>query len=418
MPALRSIADQIALMRAAAEPLPAEQVPAREALGRVLAEPIVARFAVPPFTNTAMDGYAVRTADLDGLPDDALELPVAGDAPAGAAPAVLPTGAAMRIMTGAPLPEGADAVIPVERTDQRPGPGPVPDRIRIEERPAVGAHLRHRGEDVEPGALVLEAGRRLDPLAIGAALSVGAAEPLVHRRPRVVVISTGDELAQFDPEAPLAPGMIPDSNGPMLAALLAELGVDAVRVPATSDSVEEFMAALEAAADGADLVVTSGGVSAGAFEVVRQALEPRGVEFTGIAMQPGKPQGFGAIDLGGRRVLVACLPGNPVSVFVSTHVLLRPLLGRFTGEEAALAPVRAVAAHDWSSPRGRVQYAPAMLSQRADGRLEVRLPNPIGAKSHLIASLHHANCLAMVALGVDAVRAGDELDVLQLAPLH
>ena len=156
-------------------------------------------------------------------------------------------------------------------------------------------------------------------------------------------------------------------------------------------------------------------MSAGAFEVVRQALEPRGVEFAGVAMQPGKPQGFGAVELGGRRVLAACLPGNPVSVFVSAHVLVRPLLARLEGEDAQPARVRAVAAHGWSSPRGRRQFAPAVLSPRVDGRLEAALPHALGAKSHLIASLHLADCLVVVPEGVDAVAPGDQLDVLPLA---
>ena len=391
-------------MLGAAERVGTETVPTSEATGRILATDLRARFAVPPFTNSAMDGYAVRAADLV----EPRTLPVAGDAPAGAAPVRLEPGTALRIMTGAPLPEGADAVVPVEQTDQRPGPGEVPSEVSFSVAARAGANVRHRGEDVAEGDLVMRAGERVSAAAIGALLSVGHAQLEVTRRLRVAVMATGDELASGG-EA-LAPGSIPDSNGPMLAALVTGWGADAVLLPASRDSVAEFLAALEGAGD-VDLVITTGGVSAGAFEVVRQALAGRGVEFVGVAMQPGKPQGFGAIELGRRRVLVACLPGNPVSVFVSFHVLVRPLLGRMSGLGEQLRALRAIAGHDWMPPRGRTQYAPAVVTQE-DGRLVVRLPHELGAKSHLIASLHLANVLVMVPADVDAVAAGDELEVL------
>lgn len=392
-------------MLGAAERVGTETVPTREAAGRILATDLRARFAVPPFTNSAMDGYAVRAADLV----EPRTLPVAGDAPAGAAPMRLEPGTALRIMTGAPLPEGADAVVPVEQTDQRPGPGEVPSEVSFSVAARAGANVRHRGEDVAEGDLVMRAGERVSGAAIGALLSVGHGQLEVTRRLRVAVMATGDELASGGET--LAPGSIPDSNGPMLAALVTQWGAEAVLLPASRDSVAEFLAALESAGE-VDLVITTGGVSAGAFEVVRQALSGRGVEFVGVAMQPGKPQGFGAIELGRRRVLVACLPGNPVSVFVSFHVLVRPLLARMSGvADAATHGMRAVAGHDWTPPRGRTQYAPAVVTQE-DERLVARLPHELGAKSHLIASLHLANALAVVPADVDAVAAGDELEVL------
>lgn len=408
---LRGVDDQIARLLELAAPLPPEQIPSPAGSGRVLAADLAALLPVPPFTNSAMDGFALAAADLAGRDDD-LVLPVDGDTPAGAPPAVLTPGTAHRIMTGAPLPAGADSIVPVEHTDQEPGPADLPASIRIRTRPGPGRHVRRAGEDLAPGDPVLRAGTRLGPAHLAAAISVGHPTLTVHRRPRVAIITTGDELVDAAPE--LAPGDIPDSNGPLLAALAFETGAEIVGGRRADDSPEAFETALRQVLPDADLVLTSGGVSAGAFEVVRQALGAGGVEFVGLAMQPGKPQGWGTLDDGtGRAVPLLALPGNPVSSFVSFHVLARPLLAALAGTDPQdeRATVPAVAGHGWTAPPGRQQYAPVALERDGD-RLIARQPHRLGAGSHLIGSLHLADGLAVVPAEVAEVAAGDALEIL------
>ncbi|MGC5615395.1 gephyrin-like molybdotransferase Glp [Georgenia sp. Z1491] len=384
-----------------------ERVPLGAARGRVLAADVEARADVPPFTNSAMDGFAVRAADLAGLPDDAIELPVCGDVAAGAVPEPLASGTAQRIMTGAPLPDGADAIIPVEDTDHSPGPGPAPARVRIARRAEPGACVRYRGEDVAVGDTVLTAGTVLGPAQVAAAASVGHGSLTVARMPRVLVVTTGDELVE--PGDAAAVGLIPDSNSTLLAGLVAEAGGTPVH-GRSRDDVDAFRARLDESLPEVDLVVTAGGVSAGAHEVVRQSLEGRGVEFLGVAMQPGKPQGFGTLDDGtGRRVPVVALPGNPVSVFVAFHVLVRPLLAVLTGADPDRPTFEVVAGRDWPTPPGRRQYAPVVV-RREDGALVAEPPHASGAKSHFAATLGLADALAIVPADADRVAAGDRLE--------
>lgn len=416
MSRLRSVDDQIARMVAVVEPLPIDVVPVEQGLGRVLAADVTAVLPVPPFDNSAMDGFALRFADLASLPDDGLVLPVSGDVPAGAAALALEPGTAQRVMTGAPVPAGADTVVPVEQTDQPAGPTRLPTTIRLTERPMEGRHIRREGEDVQPGSEVLTAGTRLGPAHLAAAISTGHGELAVHRRPRVAVISTGDELVP--PGAVLGPGQIPDSNGPQLASLAQEWGAVVTRVGRVADAPKAFDAVLRAALDEADLVITTGGVSVGAFEVVRQWLEGpdngEGVEFTRLAMQPGKPQGFGRLaDSGGRLVPLLALPGNPVSSFVSFHVLVRPVLAVLAGldpqAERRTVPVRVV--HGWSSPAGKHQYIPLVVT-RGEAGLQASAAHRLGSGSHLIASLHLANCLGDVPPDVADVVPGDVVEVI------
>ncbi|MGC5628179.1 gephyrin-like molybdotransferase Glp [Georgenia sp. Z1344] len=385
-----------------------ERVPLGEARGRVLAADVEALAPVPPFTNSSMDGFAVRAADLADLPDDDLSLPVDGDVAAGAVGAPLAPGTAQRIMTGAPIPEGADAVVPVEATDHSPGPGPAPARVRLYERPVAGVYLRHRGEDVAVGDQVLTAGTLLGPAQVAAAASVGHSSLTVARRPRVLVVTTGDELVA--PGEIPGEGHIPDSNSLLLAGLVAEAGGTTVH-GRSRDDVDAFLATLDASLPEVDLVVTAGGVSAGAHEVVRQSLETRGIDFLGVAMQPGKPQGFGTVaDSTGRRVPVVALPGNPVSVFVTFHVLVRPLLAVLTGADPDRRTFEVVAGRDWPTPPGRRQYAPVVLSRGEDGEILAEPPHPQGAKSHFAATLALADALAIVPAEVDGVRTGDRLE--------
>ncbi|MGC5629826.1 gephyrin-like molybdotransferase Glp [Georgenia sp. Z1344] len=390
---------------AARGPVAAEHVSLADAPGRVLAGEVAAVVAVPPFTASAMDGFAVRTSDVDLLPDGALELVVAGDLPAGSGPAVLPPGTAMRIMTGAALPAGADAVVPVECTDHRAGAGPAPARVRLDVRPGAWAHVRPAAEDARVGDVVLPAGERVTPAHVAAAASVGHATLAVVPRPRVLVVATGDELAE--PGTPPGPGEVPDSGGPLLAALVAQAG-GIPTLARCADDVSALRALLAGAH--ADLVLTAGGVSQGAYEVVREALGDDLV-LEDVAMQPGRPQGAGAVEVGGRAVPLVALPGNPVSSFVGFHVLVRPLLALLAGTEAPTRTLPVVAGRAWRARAGRRQYTPVALRRTGD-ELVAEPPHPLGAGSHLVASLARAEALAIVPAEVDGVRAGDRLEAL------
>ena len=380
--------------------LPAEECALGAGFGRVLDEDLVARLTVPPFDNSAMDGFAVRSADAAG---EGRRLRVVGDIPAGAshAPIVGP-GETARIMTGAPLPPGADAVVPVEDTDQPLGEAPLSESVVVGAT-SPGRHVRRRGEDVTVGDVVLRAGQRWTPAAAGAAASIGYATVRLRRRPKVAVLASGSELVP--PGRPLGFGQIPDSNSFLISGLVERFGGEVMLARAVSDDAAEFREALAEAA-GADLIVTSGGVSVGAFEVVRQVVEGD-VEFVKVAMQPGKPQGCGLLCRpDGRSQALLALPGNPVSVFVSAWVFLRPLLAAFQGTDAPWPSRRVAAAESWKTPPGRRQYIPVVLT--GDG---ARPAHRLGSGSHLVASLHLAEALAVVPAEVEAVAAGDVLEV-------
>lgn len=402
-------------------PLPPATLPLAECLGLTLHADLAARLPAPPFTNSSMDGFAVLAADVAGASAERpVLLPVAGDQPAGpSAAGVLAPGTAIRIMTGAPLPHGADAVVPVEQTDQPRGAAPLPEAVRVLEPVAAGAYVRHRGEGVPVGAAVMPAGTRLGPAALAAAGAVGYGELSVVRRPRLAVVSTGDELAA--PGEALGGGTIPDSNLAMLVALAAEWGAEVPLAERVGDDPAALRAVLARAADVADLVVTCGGISAGAFEVVRQALESPEVRFVQVAMQPGKPQGLGVLPGGPRgAVPVIALPGNPVSSFVGFRVLVRPALavlaGRDPRAETLTVPVRAVEA--WRSPTGRRQYAPVRLEapERPGEPYPARPTHRLGSASHLVGSLHLAHALAVVPAEADRVEAGQALEAIPLPP--
>ncbi len=347
-----------------------------------------------------MDGYAVRAADLAGTP---VTLPVTEDVPAGRVdgPPLAP-GTAHRIMTGAPLPAGADAVVQVEWTD-----GGLPGAtVTVQKAVDAGQSVRGAGEDVTAGQVVLTAGTVLGPAQIGLAAAVGAAELAVHRRPRVLVLSTGSELVA--PGQPLRHGQIHESNGPMLAAAVDDAGGEARLLRFVPDDVDQFLGTLDAAlAEPTDLVITSGGVSAGAYEVVKDAFAPRGVTFTKVAMQPGMPQGAGRYAHDGRSVPVVTLPGNPVSSLVSFEVFVRPVLRAAAGQpHPGRARVTARVSEDLRSPAGRRQFR--------RGRLDALTGtvSPVGAAgSHLLAALAHADCLFVVGEDVTEVAAGTEVEV-------
>lgn len=386
-----------------ATPRQAEVARVESARGMVLATDVRARFAIPPFTNSAMDGFAVRAADVrvGGA------LPVVTDIAAGdrRAPSV-PAGSAARIMTGAPLPQGTDAVLQVEFTEDsvnnmRPTP---PTTIVPTQVVKTGQHVRHAGEDIDVGELAFTAGTVLGPAHLSALVALGYGEVSVIGKPRVGVVTTGAELG--DPGVELAPGQIPDSNSILVCALVEENGgVPLVRTIHT-DEVSDFRAELARIASEVDLIVTTGGVSAGAFDVVKAALQAEGVSFEKVSMQPGKPQGHGMIH----HTPILCLPGNPVSVFVSMELFVLPVMSILAGRPArswdSLFTAEPVGS-GWRRKPGRVQFMPI-----SSGDGGVVPASTGGSGSHLIGSLPHASGLARVAADCVQVNTGDMLPVL------
>ncbi|SDX51911.1 molybdopterin molybdochelatase [Modestobacter sp. DSM 44400] len=399
---MRTVEEHQAVVAALLRPLSVEEVPVAVAAGRVLAADVPALVALPGFDNSAMDGYAARAAEVGTASEQApVRLPVAADIPAGRTDVpVLEPGTVHRIMTGAPVPAGADVIVPVERTDG------ATDVVTITGAPAAGTHLRHAGEDIAAGALALPAGTALGPAQLGLAAAVGHAMLPVRRRPRVLVLSTGSELVE--PGRPLAPGQIYESNSVLLAAAVADAGGEPRTLHFVPDDVDQFLATVRAelagrAGEKPDLLVTSGGVSAGAYEVVKDAFGALGtVEFVKVAMQPGGPQGAGTVD----GVPVVTLPGNPVSSFVSFEVFVRPALRRALGH-AAPDRLRTSArlSEPLRSPAGRRQF----LRGRFDGGVVTQVGGP---GSHLVAHLARANCLVVVPEEVTELPAGAEVAVV------
>ena len=447
--------DYVSQVLEALSPLEGGRVPLGRAHRRVLAEDVTAAVPVPPWTNSAMDGYAVRAKDTTGAcPLTPVVLPVSGDVPAGAAPRPLVEGTAQRIMTGAMLPEGADAVVKVEDTDQAPGPHPIPERVEIRAAATTGLSVRRAGEDVVAGDPVMAAGTRLSAAAISALASVGLGSVLVRPQVRVAVVSTGAELR--DAGQMLEPGTIPDSNSLLLAGLVAEQGAVCTSMARSGDTAEALAEVLQQAASGADLIVTSGGVSAGAFDpltMLAQAQQgeavPVHLDFVKVAMQPGKPQGHGWVRADdGRRVPIICLPGNPVSVLVSFTTIVAPALARLADVDSSLPDLpgrptlTARAAAAWLTPQGRRQHVPVRFTEPptelvagsvagADAGYRIGAPSGpdaapgtgaswvtpthrLGSGSHLVASLPAAQALAVVAAEVESVEVGDELPLIPL----
>ena len=392
-------------------PLPAERLAAPAALGRVLAEAVLARVDVPPWDNSAMDGYAVRAAGIrPGEP-----LPVALDLPAGAASgAELPAGAVARIMTGAPLPRGADAVIPVELSQGPDGPGEfagLGDRVRFTTAPAVGDHVRPLGEDVRRGAVAVPAGAVLRAPEVAMAATVGRPTVSVHRQPRVAIVSTGDELV--DPEEAGAPDRIVDGNAWGVAARIAEAGGDPLSLPRAPDELAATREAVRAAL-AADAVVTIGGVSVGARDHVRQALEECGVEldFWRVAVKPGAPAAFGTTG-DGRPVFA--LPGNPVSALVTFELFVRPMIRAMQGLSGdGRLHVRAV-------PTERMPKDPARRAflrvgvWPEDGEIHARPAG--GQQSSQLRPLADGNALLVVPEGADAAEPPSSYEAIVFEPI-
>lgn len=369
----------------------------------VLAADLRASVDLPLFVNSQMDGYAVRAADIAGAgPDAPVRLRVVGTTHAGHGPGPgIDDDEACKVMTGAPVPGGADCVVPVEDTS----PGGQASVLVYAPR-AAGEFIRRPGEDVRAGDMVLPAGVRLEARHLAAAASLGKSGLDVRPRPRVGVVATGSELVA--PGQPLEPGQIWESNSITLAAALKACGCEVTTTVVSSDARDDFTAALDAATRGTDLVVTVGAVSMGDAEVVRQVLEDReGARFAPIAMQPGGPQGLSTW----RGTPVVCLPGNPVSALVSFVVLLRPVILEAVGR-APTETRRARLSRAVTSPSGRTQYLRAALMRDESGSLAAE---PVsGPGSHLVASMARADVLVEIPADVTSLAAGAEVHVLPL----
>ncbi|ETB25199.1 molybdopterin molybdenumtransferase [Mycobacterium avium subsp. hominissuis 10-4249] len=403
MAAMRSVAEHQRVVAGLIRARPPVAVPLAQAQGLVLAEDVVAGLALPVFDNSAMDGYAVRAEDIAGAtPERPVVLPVAEDIPAGRTDELtLQPGTAHRIMTGAPVPAGATAVVPVEDTD-----GGV-DVVSIRASREPGKHIRRAGEDVSPGTTVLRRGQVVTPAVLGLAAALGIAELSVIPRQRVLVISTGSELVA--PGAALRPGQIYESNSIMLAGAVRDAGAELVAVATAEDEVAQFSSIIDRYAAGTDLIITSGGVSAGAYEVVKDAFGregDQGVEFVKVAMQPGMPQGVGRVA----GATIVTLPGNPVSALVSFEVFIRPALRAAMGLPDPERPHRsAVLAESLTSPRGKRQFRRAVLDDDAGTVVSYGPP-----ASHHLRWLASANGLLDIPEDVVEVPEGTTLEVWDL----
>ncbi len=382
--------------------LPAAPVCLAEAGGLVLAEPIVAQESVPPFANTAMDGFAVIAADTTGAP---VTLEVVGTVAAGA-PAARPLrrGQAMRIMTGAPMPEGADAVVMVERTAYDAESELVDVEITVDE----GNHVREAGEDVRPGDELFGAGTALAAGHLGVLASVGVGSVCVHRRPVVGVVSTGDELV--DDGRALKPGEIRDSNRRTLLTMLDESGMEPVDLGIARDNEADIAEAFTEGAARCDAILSSGGVSMGAFDYVKVVLDRLGdMRWMQIAIKPAKPFAFGLIG----TTPVFGLPGNPVSSMVSYELFARPALRRMAGHTLVDRPVRRAISEDPLSRHddGKTHFIRVTGGPDETGRWHVR--RLTGQGSHQLTAMARASALAILPDGVE-ITAGDEVEIIGL----
>jgi molybdenum cofactor synthesis domain-containing protein len=373
--------------------LPVESVALGSALGLALAKPATAPHPVPPFTNSAMDGYAVRAADVATVP---VRLQVREDVRAGAvATRSVDSGTAIKIMTGAPIPDGADAVVRVEDTEQ------VGDQVTVHARVAAGTALRPAGGDVTAGSTLVEAGLRLNSAHIGVLANNGFARLQVHRQPVVAVASTGDELVPVD-GGELRPGQIRDSNRPMLVALLTELGVKVLDLGCIPDDEARLLETFEKAADQADAAVTSGGVSMGEYDLVKTVLSKLGnVDFWQVAMQPAKPFAFGRLG----STPFFGLPGNPVSAVVAFEQFVRPGLLQMMGARRILRP-RIMGRSEIMLETDPAKTVFVRVVTRTDG--EIRWCRPAGGQSsNVLSAVAAGDAFAVVEQGTDNVAAGE-----------
>ena len=424
-----------AILGSIAGPLEVEEVAVDRALGRVLARDVVAAVTLPPWDNSAMDGYAIRSADGAGATEDApIRLVVTGEVPAGGvADRAVEPGSAIRIATGAPIPAGADAVIPVEDTTPldaagvagargRDAVGPVPAAILAHVATREGGNVRRRGNDLVAGAAILASGTAISPAAVALAAGAGLATLSVHGRPRIAVLATGNEIRPAG--TALGEAGIPDANGPGLRALVAAAGAEPMDLGIAVDVLDDVVGRLRRALDaGADAIVVAGGVSVGPYDVVKVAFETVGeIGLWRVAVQPGKPFAFGtAVRPDGGRTLLFGLPGNPVSSFVTFELFVRPAIRALAGRRDLLRPVdRAVLLDEVRTAPGRRAFLRVTAERDVDGapvrddrgRVQVRLSRgPAGQGSHVLSALAAADALAVVPESIETHPAGDPVEL-------
>ena len=404
---LLSVEQALARILSHFQPTTTETVPLSEATNRVLAVDIRAADDLPLFDNSSMDGFALRAADSsNAAPASRVSLRVVADIPAGSSPTVsLSPGEAARIMTGAQLPQGADAVVPVEDTDfsDRAAGSAAPAQVEIAKPLKSGQNVRPRGMDVRKGDTVLRKGRRLSAQSLGVLALLGFSIGEVHKKPRVGLFSSGDELLAVD--APLEPGKIRDSNSYMLAALIESADVEVLRLGVAKDSRDSVTGLLEEAlARNADLILSSAGVSVGAYDFVKGVIESNGaLDFWRVNMRPGKPLAFGNY----RDIPFIGLPGNPVSAFVGFEVFVRPALGRLSGLSDGGRPTVRVRCEDEILSDGRESYLRAILNEE-NGIYTAKLTGHQGSGNLL--SLVQADALLIIPAGVKCVPAGQEVN--------
>ena len=388
------------------QPLDPITLPLADSHECVLAEDVIAQWPLPSFDNSSMDGYAVIASDVSSAAEASpVTLTVIDDVPAGSrADIALKPGCAVRIMTGAPIPSGTDCIVPVEVTDAGT------DSVEIRENVAPGTYIRRAGEDVIVGDVVVRAGTLLSSRQLAVIAAVGKGHVVVYPRPRVAVFSTGSELVE--PGTPLSKGMISDSNSFLLVSAANEAGAQAYRVPPVPDDAEAFSAAISDQLHRADLILTSGGVSMGAYDTVKEVFSSYGtVEFAKVAMHPGMPQGHGIVgESDDERIPVITLPGNPVSSYISFQNFVRPAINKLRGLGSTDRPrLAAEVTKPLDSPQSKRQFARGRFLD--DGRVE---PVGGGQGSHVMGGLAQADCLIVVPEGVANVNAGDTVDVVDL----
>jgi molybdopterin molybdotransferase len=416
-----------------------EVVATADALGRVLAVPVTAAISLPPWDNSAMDGYAIRAGDVAGAVDDRpVRLEVVGEVAAGVAPdRRVAAGRAIRIATGAPIPQGADAVVPVELTTPldaggaqgprgRDAAGPLPAAALVHAAVRPGANIRRAGSDLRAGQSLLDAGGALGPAQMALLTGAGVGKVSAHHRPLVGVLATGDELVPAGSE--IGPASIPDANGPGLRALVARAGAEAIDLGIARDELPDVLARLRHGLDqGCDAIVVSGGVSVGPYDVVKTGFEELGqVDLWRVAVQPGKPFALATVRRSGaqRPVLLFGLPGNPVSGFVTFELFVRPAIRALAGRRDLHRPLdRGVLLEEARTSRDRRAYLrvtaerarDGAIERDATGRAQVRLARgPAGQGSHVLSALAAAEALAIVPEGVEIHPAGDPVDLLWL----
>jgi len=403
---LVSVDDYREEILASLESLDPINLPLADSHGCVLAEDVVAQWPLPSFDNSSMDGYAVMASDVSSATEASpVTLTVIDDVPAGyRADIALRPGCAVRIMTGAPIPSGTDCIVPVEVTDAGT------NTVEIREQVALGTYIRRAGEDVIVGDVVVRAGTLLSSRQLAVIAAVGKGHVVVYPRPRVAVLSTGSELVE--PGTPLSKGMISDCNSFLLVSAANEAGAQAYRVPPVPDDAEAFSAAISDQLHRADLILTSGGVSMGAYDTVKEVFSSYGtVEFTKVAMHPGMPQGHGFVgESDDERIPVITLPGNPVSSYISFQNFVRPAINKLRGLGSTDRPrLTAEVTKPLDSPQSKRQFARGRFLD--DGRVE---PVGGGQGSHVMGGLAQADCLIVIPEGVAHVNAGDTVDVVDL----